>query len=225
MNKVHRVAGPDLTDGRDCNVYLLDVGEIVLIDAGFGQRIETMIDNIRAAGVEPESIVAIILTHCHVDHIEAARQWRERFGTRLIMHEADARIAEAGDNRLTAAFCFDLKFDPLSIDEKITGGEGVIRIGENTELPFLHTPGHTPGSISPYIRLNGRRYLFGQDIAAPVMKEFDCDEEAWRNSVRRLLALRADVLCDGHSPEQYQPAERVEAYLQYFMNLYAANQS
>ena len=37
----------------------------------------------------------------------AAARVREHFGCRLVMHERDAGIVERGDNRLTAAFCFD----------------------------------------------------------------------------------------------------------------------
>jgi len=36
--RIHRVAGNDITDPRDCSAYLLDVGELVMIDAGFGKN-------------------------------------------------------------------------------------------------------------------------------------------------------------------------------------------
>src|SRR5271169_5047166 len=95
---VHRVAGPDLTDSRDCNVYLLDTGQPVLIDSGVGMAVDKTIDNIRSAGVDPSSITAIILTHCHIDHMGGASSLRERLGARLYMHELDAEIVERGDN-------------------------------------------------------------------------------------------------------------------------------
>ena len=216
---VHRVAGPDLTDGRDCNVYLLDMEKPVLIDAGFGMAIDKTIDNIMAAGVAPSSIAAIILTHCHIDHMGGASALRERFGAPLYMHELDAEIVERGDNRLTAAFCFEVNFKPLMVDVKIKGPEGRISFGDES-ISFLHTPGHTPGSISPYIDAKGRRILFGQDLGAPLIGDFDCDPKAWRRSMERLLALQADVLCDGHSGI-YEPAARVAAYIRHFMRLYA----
>ena len=75
-------------------------------------------------------------------------------------------------------------------------------------VSFLHTPGHTPGSISPYVDADGKRILFGQDLAAPLLAEYDCDPEAWRRSMERLLELKADVLCDGHSGNLPAPSSR-----------------
>ena len=40
MRGIFGVAGPDITDQRDCNVYLIDLDrEAVLVDAGFGAGI------------------------------------------------------------------------------------------------------------------------------------------------------------------------------------------
>jgi len=208
-----------MTDQRDCNVYLIDLGEeAVLIDSGFGAAVDKMIARIEDAGVTPSRISTAILTHCHIDHIGGAGSLREQLGIRLLMHEADARIVEQGDNRLTAAFCFDVQFLPLMIDVKISGPEGDIPFREG-HISFLHTPGHTPGSISLYIDSGGKRILFGQDLGAPLLEEFDCDKASWRRSMEKLLALKADVLCDGHSGV-YQPARSVAAYIRHFMKLY-----
>jgi glyoxylase-like metal-dependent hydrolase (beta-lactamase superfamily II) len=216
---IFHVAGPDITDQRDCNVYLLDLEqEAVLIDTGFGAAFDRMVANIEDKGISPSRISTAILTHCHVDHIGAAARVREQFGSRLVMHELDAEIVERGDNRLTAAFCFEIVFRPLFIDARLTGSRGEIPFaGQN--LSFLHIPGHTPGSISLYADSGGTRILFGQDISAPLREEFDCDMVAWHRSMEELLALKADVLCDGHSGI-YQPARAVAAYIRHFITLY-----
>jgi glyoxylase-like metal-dependent hydrolase (beta-lactamase superfamily II) len=216
---IYRVAGQDITDSRDCNVYLIDADEPVLIDAGFGEGLDGMIRNIDASGVDPARIQSIILTHCHIDHIGAAADLRRQLGARLFMHELDAEIVERGDNRLTAAFCFEVAFEPLPIDVKVSGSQGILPI-TGQEIHFLHTPGHTPGSISPYLDRNGTRILFGQDLGAPLLTDFDCDPSAWRLSMERLLALKAEVLCDGHSGI-YQPSSRVAAYIRHFIKAYA----
>lgn len=219
MKGIYRVAGPDMTDQRDCNVYLVDFNEeAVLIDSGFGSAVDKMLARVEDAGVSSSRISTAILTHCHIDHIGGAARLREQLGIRLLMHETDARIVEEGDNRLTAAFCFDVQFLPLMIDVKISGSEGDIPF-RGGHLSFLHTPGHTPGSISLYLESGGKRILFGQDLGAPLLREFDCDPMAWRLSMKKLLALKADVLCDGHSGV-YQPARAVAAYIRHFMKLY-----
>lgn len=216
---IHRVAGPDLTDRRDCNVYVVDGEHALLIDAGFGASIDRTIGNIEAAGIDPAAIGTIILTHCHIDHMGGAVALRERLGARLCMHELDADIVERGDNRLTAAFCFEVTFEPFNVDIRISGKEGRIPI-EHEEVSFIHTPGHTPGSISPYVDAGGQRILFGQDLGAPLLNDFDCNPSAWFDSMERLLALEADVLCDGHSGI-YQPKSRVEKYIRHFIRLYS----
>jgi len=216
---VYRVAGPDLTESRDCNVYLIDSDQPVLIDCGFGEGYSRMLENIASAGVDPASIAWVVLTHCHVDHIGAADRLRNEFGAKLIMHELDAAIVERGDNRLTAAFCFEIDFKPLPIDVRASGEEDLLSLS-GAHLRLLHTPGHTPGSISPFLDNDGTRILFGQDLGAPLLPEFDCDLAAWRRSMDKLLSLKADVLCDGHSGI-YQPASRVAAYIRRFIRAYA----
>ena len=213
------MAGPDITEARDCNVYVLDMGrELVLVDSGFGAAVDQMVEHIKGVGLDPFHISSVLLTHCHIDHAGGAATLRDRFGARLYMHELDAAIVEQADQRLTAAFCFDVKFKPLPIDVTLTGSEGRLSLG-GAEVNFLHTPGHTPGSISPYVEHHGTRILFGQDLGAPLLPEFDCDPVAWRHSMERLLALQADVLCDGHSGV-YKPRAQVAAYIEHFIGLY-----
>ena len=210
---IWRVAGSDMTNGRDSAVYLIDTGEPVLVDCGSGHGFNGMLDNIRKAGFRPDDIRALIMTHCHADHIGAAQLLRSHFGTKLVMHEKDAEIVERGDIRLTAAFCFDVDFKPLAVDIKLKGNEGNLEFSGHA-LRWVHTPGHTPGSISLYMEEKGQRILFAQDIGAPLLAEFDCDPPAWLNSLQKLFALEADVLCDGHSGA-YGPKDVVRQYLEY----------
>lgn len=210
--KMYRVAGSDITDARDCSVYLLDVGELVMIDIGFGASLDLVASNIREQGFNPEAVSLVILTHCHVDHIGGAGEWRRLFGSRLAMHELDAEIVARGDQRLTAAFCFQRVLRSFTVDMLLSGEEGTLMAGGH-KLVWLHTPGHTPGSISVYVDVGDKRILFAQDLAAPLLKEFDCDPVAWRASAEKLLALNADILADGHSGV-FQPANRVRRYIE-----------
>ncbi len=209
--RIYRVAGSDITDPRDCSVYLLDAGELVMIDAGFGDSIDRLASHIEEQGFDPHNVSTVILTHCHIDHIGGADGFRHRFGSRLMMHELDAAVVARGDNRLTAAFCFEKTFRPFPIDVVMRGEEERLVFGKH-ELVCLHTPGHTSGSISVYADAGDKRVLFAQDFCAPLLKEFDCDPVAWRSSAKKLLTLDPDILCDGHTGV-YQPRHRVRRYI------------
>jgi len=58
-------------------VYLLDLGELVLIDTGTGPGINMIISNIQYFGLDPEKLSTIILTHCHIDHVGGAHELKE----------------------------------------------------------------------------------------------------------------------------------------------------
>ncbi len=49
---IFMVGGPEITDGRDGCVYLVNVGELVLIDSGAGWSADKIIGNIERLGFE-----------------------------------------------------------------------------------------------------------------------------------------------------------------------------
>src|SRR5512139_2177935 len=112
-DNVYQVGGAAISDVSDGAIYLLDLGELVLIDSGAGIGFEQTIRNIETAGFNPAEISSIILTHCHMDHIGGAALFRQSFGSRIIMHELDAEIVERGDQHMTAAWCFGIFLRPF----------------------------------------------------------------------------------------------------------------
>jgi hypothetical protein len=66
--------------------------------------------------------------------------------------------------------------------------------------------------MAVYGDFGGRRILFGQDIHGPFMSAFRSNIHDWRVSMARLIALKADILCEGHYGI-FQPADRVERYI------------
>lgn len=208
---IYQVGGAAISDVRDGAIYLLDFGELVLIDSGAGIGFEQTIQNIEVAGFNPFEISAVILTHCHMDHIGGASLFKHHFGSRIIMHHKDAEIVERGDQHMTAAWCFGINLQPFLIDVKLRGEEGQLTFGDYT-VNWTHIPGHTPGSIAVYFDGGSKRVLFGQDMSAPLLEEFNCDPIAWRKSMDKLLALKADILCDSHAGV-IRPGNRVKAYI------------
>jgi glyoxylase-like metal-dependent hydrolase (beta-lactamase superfamily II) len=109
----------------------------------------------------------------------------------------DAPPLETGDQILTAAKWYQTTFPPTPVDVKFNSPEEILRIGEQ-KIVCLHTPGHTPGSISIYLDKDGKRILFGQDLHGPLLSEFGSNLEDYGRSTKKLLDLEADILCEGH---------------------------
>jgi glyoxylase-like metal-dependent hydrolase (beta-lactamase superfamily II) len=191
------VGGPDITDGRDGCVYLMSLGELMLIDTGAGWSVENILKNIEKVGFDCRNLKRIILTHCHIDHIGGVPEIRRRFGSKIYMHQLDAQPVENGDPILTASNWYQTSFPPTPVDAKFTLPEEILTVGQQ-KIVCLHTPGHTPGSICVYLDKDGKRILFGQDLHGPILEEFGSNLEDYGRSTRKLLDLDADILCEGH---------------------------
>src|SRR4030042_5532092 len=147
---IYIVGGPDITDSRDGCVYLMNLSELILIDSGAGWSVDKIINNINVLGLGNKKLTKIILTHCHIDHIGGGPEIKKRFGAKIYIHKLDSSPVENGDPVLTAASWYQTTFPPTSVDVKLNSLEEILTIGEE-KVVCLHTPGHTPGSISIYL--------------------------------------------------------------------------
>jgi len=191
------VGGPDITDGRDGCVYLMSLGELILIDTGAGWSADKIINNINRLGFDCRNLSRILLTHCHIDHIGGAPEIKRRFGSKIYVHQLDAPPLENGDPVLTAANWYQTSFPPTPVDVKFNLKEEILTIGDQKVI-CIHTPGHTPGSICIYLDKDGKRILFAQDLHGPILEEFGSNLEDYGRSTKKLLELNADILCEGH---------------------------
>ena len=219
IDGIYLIGGPDITSSDDAAIYLIDfVSDLVMIDAGAGRSSAQIIRNIEMLGFNPANISHLILTHCHIDHIGSVPFFKERYGTKILIHELDAKAVETGDSLKTAANWYGKTFPPTKVDQKLKGSHEILRFGQE-ELHCLHTPGHTPGSIAVYLDRSGKRVLFGQDIHGPFNAAFGSDIGAWKKSMQTLLTLNADILCEGHFGI-YQPKDKVREYIERYLEEY-----
>jgi len=82
------------------------------------------------------TVAAMAVTHAHFDHTNAIDTLLERIDVPVYAHPEEIAYAKSGTNIVG-----DLgrTVRPVAGSEKILVGE--------TEIEFLHTPGHTPGSV------------------------------------------------------------------------------
>jgi glyoxylase-like metal-dependent hydrolase (beta-lactamase superfamily II) len=205
------VGGPDITDSRDGCIYLINLEELILIDTGSGWSVDKIINNIQELGFNCRNLSRVLLTHCHIDHVGGVPEIKKRFGSKIYIHRLDATPLENGDQILTAANWYQTKFPPTPVDVKFNNPEEVLKIGDQ-KIVCLHTPGHTPGSICIYLDKIGKKILFAQDLHGPLLEEFGSNLGDWDQSAKKLLDLKADILCEGHFGI-YKTKKEVEKYI------------
>ena len=89
----------------------------------------------------------IILTHAHFDHIGALEKVAEKTGAEVVIHELEAHALT--DPRYNLSTLAGVPENQRSADITVKEGD-LIKLGE-TELKFIHTPGHTPGCMCIFV--------------------------------------------------------------------------
>jgi glyoxylase-like metal-dependent hydrolase (beta-lactamase superfamily II) len=91
------------------------------------------------------TIKYIVNTHCHVDHIMGNKRMKDLTGAEIIIHEKEA-YSLVHQSPYSVSMFGGEPSPPANITVK--DGD-YINIGE-TSLQVIHTPGHSPGSMSLY---------------------------------------------------------------------------
>jgi glyoxylase-like metal-dependent hydrolase (beta-lactamase superfamily II) len=212
-----QVGGAEHTSVEDAAIYLVRFGEkAALIDAGCGGAHDTLVSNISDVLPPEVQIEYLFLTHCHYDHTGGAEAVRKQYGCRIVAHELDAAFLENGDSTVTAATWYGARMKPLKIDYKIQSREEAFRIGDG-RLVAHHCPGHSPGSVVYLTELYSHLILFGQDVHGPLDESFLSDRQDYKRSLKFLIGLNADILCEGHFGV-YQGQIEVRQFIQTYLS-------
>jgi glyoxylase-like metal-dependent hydrolase (beta-lactamase superfamily II) len=211
---VWMVASGVLSDPEDACAYLVDGGlELALIDSGAGRSFSRIDANIRGGGFDPRKLKYLVATHAHIDHVGALAAFREEYGCKVVAHKLDVMGIESG--RGIGAEFYGVGYRPCPVDLPVEQGRE-LAVGRY-RLKLVHIPGHTPGSLAVVMDMKGKRVLFGQDIHGPYMQEWGADPRQAKSSLRELVALKADILCEGHFGI-IQPATEVRDYIQRYLD-------
>ena len=126
----------------ETNCYLVydpETLECAVVDPG--SEPERIFPVIAEEGLHP---VVLVNTHGHVDHIGANRDVVDKFHVPLLIHAADKALLAKAQN-LELSLLLNAQDSPPP-DRTFADGEA-IPVGKGC-LKVLHTPGHTPGSVS-----------------------------------------------------------------------------
>jgi len=195
---VYQIGGGTLTSPEDAAVYLVRSDDrAALVDAGCGYSQSHLFENIEACGVPLDRIEYLLLTHCHFDHTGGAQAVKDRTGCKIVAHEMEAGFLEEGDQRVTAAKWYGAFLEPFQVDMKLKGERQDLWVGQK-RIEALHVPGHSPGSVIYVTESEGLKVLFGQDVHGPLDPSLLSNRDDYHRSLKTLLSLQADVLCEGH---------------------------
>ena len=210
-----------INTGNFVNVFLVQGSTgCVLVDTGNPGKADFILGRLAERGVAPGDIRLILITHGHVDHFGSAAELRERTGAPVAVHTLDADAVRQGIHQPDSlqptgrllAFLMQVPlvrklvvsnhapaFEPDAVSEE---GWRLDRHGVAGRV--IHTPGHTPGSVS--VLLDSGEAIVGDLVMGklmgllhkpgPPLVAWDL-ERNWE-SLHRLLALSPRIIYVGH---------------------------
>jgi glyoxylase-like metal-dependent hydrolase (beta-lactamase superfamily II) len=194
-------------------------GRTILVDTGVGNhkdrpyaplwsRLETSyLDNLAAAGVQPEDVDIVINTHLHIDHVGwntrlDGRRWVPTFpNATYLMTERDFDFWNPANGNEPVLGrgnqnVFEDSVAPVHEAALTQLWDGSYRIDGNLRLDLA--PGHTPGSSVLTLESGGHRALFVGDlvhtalqIVEPETNSCFCEDPAESRATRHKLLGRA----------------------------------
>lgn len=157
---------------KTASVYIVDTSSHrFLIDSGMRPTTEEVL---KSHGVDTSSIDGVLITHLHIDHIGGAMSFKKNHGSSILMGRRDAELCQRigenhgeylgflesyyKENGMPSAVLEPLirdhpmhwefmNYSEFEVDEMLEDGSSPLG---DQELRILGTPGHSPGSISPY---------------------------------------------------------------------------
>ena len=171
------------------NIWLIgDDNEVLVVDAA--HTAQPIID-----AVGDRTVVAVLCTHAHNDHVTVAPELAERFDAPILLHPDDDVLWKQTHP--------SVDYSSLADDQRITVA--------GIEVRVIHTPGHSPGSVCLYVPALGAvctgdtLFRGGPGATGRSYSDFPTIIESIRS---RLLTLPAEtVVYTGHGGDTTIGAE------------------
>lgn len=188
-----------------CNVYLIyDSDEWALIDIGFEDSVEEIIDLIRELDFPLSKCKALIATHADVDHSQGFAKAKHLLKTTVTAHPNAAALLESGDRLQTFAEIhaqgISEAMPPVVVENHVNEGD-IIKIG-SLELQVWSTPGHADSQLA--FRLN-QLLLSGDNIyrdggVGAIDAHHGSDIPSFIRSLERIRDAEIEWLLPSHGP-------------------------
>jgi glyoxylase-like metal-dependent hydrolase (beta-lactamase superfamily II) len=163
------------------NSFLLKTDDgLLMIDAGWPNKTETIFAAVRKSDHNPTDIRHLVLTHGHIDHAGSAAEVRRRTGARTYAHALDLELINKGEAERPGttvtpgfipaiAYLLFIKYggttyESFPVDQVLKDGE-VLPMADDIEV--IHSPGHCAGHVALLLRQDG--VLVAGDICSNIM--------------------------------------------------------
>lgn len=158
------------------NAFLLDMGDrLVLVDTGSGDMFGPgfggeLIASLGAAGIRPDRITDVLITHVHTDHTGGLVHEGRRAFPNATVHVGKPDVDFFMDRANAAKSGYDAKYfdEAIAALKPYADAGRIAAFDRETEiLPGLTAtlhPGHTPGSAFYTLRSDGQRVVFIGDV-------------------------------------------------------------
>ena len=141
------------------NTYILfdETKECIIIDPGCYDAAERaeLSGFIKDNNLKP---VKLLNTHCHLDHIFGNGYVADTYKLKLEMHQGEIPVLAS---YLPTAAVYNMDAEP-SPEPSVFLNEGDIITFGNSKLEIVHTPGHSPGSITFYN--TNQKFMIAGDV-------------------------------------------------------------
>lgn len=189
------------------NAYVLAdeaSGACAVIDPG--AEAERLVATVREAGGPSARVVAILLTHAHLDHVGAVGEVAAATGAPVWLHAGDLPLYRVAPQRARE---FGWSVPTLPEPDRFFADGGEVGVGEIV-LEVRHAPGHSPGHV---VLVGDGLAFVGDCVFAGSIGRSDLPGgdagTLLRSIARTILTLPGDtVLYPGHGPETTVARER-----------------
>ncbi len=177
IGNLHKDNYGKIIEAYSSSVLIRTDERMIVVDTSTRSMLPAIKASFKQIGVFPKDVDTVVLTHSHFDHIEN----NDMFENARILIHPDEQSEVAGSK-------------PIEAGADLIPGVSIV-----------HTPGHTSGSISVFVKADKNYAIAGDALprygnyvkmAPPA---FHTDKEAALESIK-LIIRYADVIIPGHDP-------------------------